>query len=83
MRADASGGGQGRLAGVFVNGRELQPQDVAALSQLVYPISPGRHWLDAQGSAGYENGPALWNLHHLGQQAAAALVTSRGCTATR
>ncbi len=72
LRADASGGGQGNLTGVFINGRELHPQDVAALSQIVYPILPGRYWLDAQGNAGYENGPAQWNLASLAQQAAAA-----------
>lgn len=72
LRADASGGGRGVLTGVFINGRELHPQDVMALSQIVYPILPGRYWLDAQGNAGYENGPAQWNLAYLAQQAAAA-----------
>jgi hypothetical protein len=72
LRADASGGGKGTLTGVFINGRELHPQDVAGLSQIVYPILPGRYWVDAQGNAGFENGPAQWNLAYLAQQAAAA-----------
>ena len=31
LPADASGGGQGRLTAVFINGRELHPSDVMAL----------------------------------------------------
>jgi hypothetical protein len=69
LRADASGGGQGRLTGVFINGRELHPRDVAALQQITLVI-PGRYWVDAQGNGGYEGGPAIFNLYVLAQQAA-------------
>jgi hypothetical protein len=69
LRADASGGGQGRLTGVFINGRELHPRDVAALQQIT-PVVPGRYWVDAQGNGGYEGGPAIFNLYALAQQAA-------------
>ncbi len=65
LRADASGGSsRGRQTWVWVNGRELHPLDVMQLSQLI-PVSPGRYWLDAQGFAGYEGGPALLNLWQL------------------
>ncbi len=60
--ADASGGGQGALTGVFINGRELHPLDVVGLQQLIGQVWPGRWWVDAQGNYGLENGPALGNL---------------------
>ena len=69
LRADAPGGGNGKLTGVFINGRELHPRDVQALQQIT-PVSPGRYWVDAQGTGGYEGGPAIFNLHQLAQQAA-------------
>lgn len=53
MPADASGGGSGRLTGVFINGRELHPTDVAALRQrLGRQPWPGRWWADASGRFG-------------------------------
>ncbi len=58
LPADASGGG----TGVFVNGRELHPFDMAALQQITGPILPGRYFINAQGLAGFEGGPPLWNL---------------------
>jgi hypothetical protein len=65
---DASGGGQGGLTGVFVNGRELHPQDVMALSTLG-PVTPGRYWLRFDGWYGVEGGMPLGNLIMLAQQA--------------
>ncbi len=66
LRADASGGGTGYLTGVFVNGRELHPYDVAVLSTFV-AVQLGRFWVDAAGNCGYEGGPALVNLYQLAQ----------------
>jgi hypothetical protein len=68
LRADASGGGHGRLTGVFINGRELHPRDVQALQQIT-SVVPGRYWVDAQGNGGYQGGPAIFNLYYLAQQA--------------
>lgn len=65
LPADISGGG----TRVFINGRELHPRDLAGLQQLTGPIALGRYWLDAQGNAGMEGGPALVNLRLLAQQA--------------
>jgi hypothetical protein len=62
LPADASGGGQGTLTGVFVNGRELHPLDVLGLQQLIGQVWPGRWWVDAQGNYGLEGGPPLGNL---------------------
>lgn len=70
LRADASGGGSGQLTGVFINGRELHPHDVAALQQIT-AVFPGRYWVDAQGYGGWENGPVMFNLYQLANQARA------------
>lgn|GEM_PF-1104858 len=68
LPANASGGG----TGVFVNGRELHPLDVAALSQLG-PVLRGRWFVDRDGNVGVEGGPVLFNLI-----AAARAAQSRG-----
>lgn len=64
LPADISGGG----TGVFINGRELHPVDLAGLQQLTGPVAPGRYWVDAQGYAGLEGGPAIANLRALAAQ---------------
>lgn len=58
LQADASGGG----TAVFINGRELHPQEVVGLEQLFGAVQTGRYWLDAFGNYGFEGGPALGNL---------------------
>lgn len=58
LQADASGGG----TGVFINGRELHPQEVAFLQSIFGVVIPGRYWMDWQGIGGYEGGPAIFNL---------------------
>jgi hypothetical protein len=64
----ASGGGHGRLTGIFVNGRELHPADVQALLAVYGQAWPGRWWVNGIGNFGPEGGPAIGNL----RQAAAA-----------
>ena len=61
LQANASGGG----TGVFVNGRELPPYDLAALQQMTGPIAPGRYFITAQGLAGYEGGAVVYDLNAL------------------
>jgi hypothetical protein len=58
----ASGGGHGRLTGIFVNGRELHPYDVAALIAAYGQAWPGRWWVNGAGDFGPEGGPAIGNL---------------------
>jgi len=53
--------------GVFINGRELHRLDLEGLKRLVGPVMPGRYWLDGQGYAGQEGGPAIANLRLLAQ----------------
>jgi hypothetical protein len=68
LLADASGGGRGMLTGVFINGRELHPQDVAGLVASLGGVLPGRYWVDAQGNFGNEGGPWLGNLWAMARQ---------------
>lgn len=64
LAAEASGGGDGRLTGVFVNGRELHPFDVQRLRQ-IGPVWPGRYRWDAGGNVSTEAGVPLFNFHAL------------------
>ena len=65
--ANASGGGQGNLTGVFMNGREVHPVDVAGFQGLVGAVLPGRWWVDASGNYGLEGGPPMGNLVAMAQ----------------
>jgi hypothetical protein len=62
LPATASGGGSGRVTGIFVNGRELHPDDVRALWALYGQAWPGRWWVNARGDFGFEGGPPIGNL---------------------
>ena len=53
---------------IWVNGRRLPQADVQALERITGPINPGRYWVDGDGNAGYEGGPALVNLRQLASQ---------------
>ncbi len=68
LQPDASGSG----TGVFINGRELHPEEVAFLQRIFGAVIPGRYWMDWQGIGGYEGGPALFNV------AAAAAAGAQG-----
>lgn len=64
--ADASGGGDGRLSGVFINGRELHPLDVQGLTLLLgQPPAPGAWWVDALGNFGPQGYGSVGNLHQI------------------
>jgi hypothetical protein len=65
LQANASNGN----TGIVVNGRELPVPDVLALQQITGAIAPGRYFITAQGLAGYEGGPAQWNLAAMAQAA--------------
>jgi hypothetical protein len=67
--AGASGGGTGRLTGVFINGRELHPLDVQGLTMLFgQPPTPGQWWVDGFGNFGPLGCGAVGNLHQLVDQ---------------
>lgn len=61
--AVASGGGDGRTTGVFINGRELHPLDVQGLTTMLgtAPVA-GQWWVDGQGNFGAAGQPAIGNL---------------------
>ena len=59
LQPGASGGG----TGVYINGREIHPQDLAALQALLGWVAPGRYFLDGWGNAGLEGGMATVNLY--------------------
>jgi hypothetical protein len=61
LARDASSG----TTGVFVNGRELPGDDLAALEALVGAVPPGRYFLDGDGNAGPEGGAPVVNLWSL------------------
>ncbi len=65
---NASGGG----TSTYINGRELHPQDVALLSQMIGSyVPPARYWVDSMGNGGLEGMPASFNLYALAQNARA------------
>lgn len=59
LAVNASGGG----TGIFVNGREIHPQEYLALAQMYGSVVPGRYWMNAQLIGGFEGGPAIFNLN--------------------
>lgn len=65
---NASGGGDGRLTGLWINGRELHPVDVQVLTTILGRVIPGRWWVDAQGNAGQDGGPAVMNVLLIARQ---------------
>jgi hypothetical protein len=72
LRSDVSGGGDGEITGLFINGREVHPEDAHELSLFVH-VLPGRYWLDSRGSYGYEGYPNV-----LGNLLQAAAQSSHG-----
>lgn len=62
MHAQASVGALRGITRVFVNGRELHPQELRYLQQLYGAVRPARYWLDARGVGGYEGGPPQFDL---------------------
>ncbi len=81
LKADASGGGTGRLTGVFINGREIHPEEYAYLQSLFGYVQQGRFWMDAYGNVGYEGVPqVLVNLAAAARQAGRGGGNSSGWT---
>ncbi len=67
--SSASGGGTGALTGVFINGRELHPLDVAGLTAVLGTAPwPGRWWVDGQGNYGLPGQAPMGNLVALAAQ---------------
>ncbi|HEY3067888.1 MAG TPA: hypothetical protein VGL09_19025 [Methylomirabilota bacterium] len=58
LRPDASRSN----TGVFVNGRDIHPQERAFLQQCFGYVNRAHYWLNAQGIGGYDRGPAQFDL---------------------
>ncbi|MEL7298534.1 MAG: hypothetical protein AAGJ86_12800 [Pseudomonadota bacterium] len=68
LSPSASGGGQGRMTGVFINGREIHPMEYRFYQSLFGQVLPGRFWMNAQGIGGYVGGPPIFNVVQAMQQ---------------
>ena len=49
--------------GVFVNGRQLLPYEVAQLRQIFGSVIPGSYWMWYDGTYGLVGGPPIGNLY--------------------
>ena len=58
LKANASNGD----TGVFINGRNLPQADLTIIQTVTGYLKPGKYWIDYEGNAGLEGGPALVNL---------------------
>jgi hypothetical protein len=58
----ASVGYRAGVTRVYINGREIHPQELGYLQRLYGHVQPARYWLDARGIGGYEGGPAQFDL---------------------
>jgi hypothetical protein len=76
LDARASVGRSAGVTGVFINGRELHPQELVYLTRLDGHVVPARYWLDARGIGGYEGRPAQFDLRAraMAQQRSAGYV---------
>ena len=53
LAANASGGGDGRMTGTFINGREIHPLEHAFYQQVLGHVWPGQFWMNDRGQGGY------------------------------
>lgn len=76
LHARASVGHRAGITRVFINGREIHPQELGYLRRLYGHVQPARYWLDARGIGGYEGGPAQFDLRAqaLSQQRSAGYI---------
>jgi hypothetical protein len=74
LAADASVQSRRDKTFVYVNGREIHPQELTYLQGLFGTVTPARYWLNAQGIGGFEGGPPQFDL----RAAAMAARSQRG-----
>jgi hypothetical protein len=80
MHPRASVGRNAGITGVYINGREIHPDELLYLRAIYGYVNRARYWLDARGIAGYEGGPAQFNVAAAARQqrAGGAGHTRRG-----
>lgn len=74
----ASVGHRAGITGVFINGREIHPDELQVLRSLYGQVPRARYWLNAQGIAGYEGGPPQFNVMAAARQARGNTHVRRG-----
>jgi hypothetical protein len=77
MDPRASVGRFAGITGVFINGREIHPDELQYLRALYGQVVRARYWLNARGIAGYEGGPPQFNVA-AAQQARSSSSVRRG-----
>lgn len=70
LAPNASDGGDGRLTAVFINGREIHPDELALLTRFFGVVVKGRYWLGPLLTGGIEGGPAIFDLRAAATSAA-------------
>jgi hypothetical protein len=80
LALEASGG----FTRVVVNNRALHPRELDWLRGRYGEVRPGRYWLDASGVAGFEGGPAQFDLRNAARgynrnTRGGALMSDGGC----
>jgi hypothetical protein len=78
LDARASVGRFAGVTGVFVNGREIHPDELQYLRALYGNVVRARYWLNARGIAGYEGGPPQFNLTAARQSRQGSSTLQRG-----
>jgi hypothetical protein len=78
MDPRASVGRFAGITGVFINGREIHPDELQHLRALYGQVVRARYWLNARGIAGYEGGPPQFNVVAAAQQARGNSSVRRG-----
>jgi hypothetical protein len=78
MDPRASVGRFAGITGVFINGREIHPDELQYLRALYGQVVRARYWLNARGMAGYEGGPPQFNVVAAAQQARGNSSVRRG-----
>lgn len=66
------------VTGVFINGREIHPDELQYLRALYGQVPRARYWLNARGIAGYEGGPPQFNVAAAAQQSRGNAHVRRG-----
>jgi hypothetical protein len=77
MDPRASVGRFAGITGVFINGREIHPEELQYLRALYGQVVRARYWLNSRGIAGYEGGPPQFNVA-AAQQARSSSSVRRG-----
>ena len=89
LHARASVGHRAGITRVFINGREIHPQELGYLRRLYGHVQPARYWLDARGIGGHRpldlrafltRSAPYWKVAGRGRVSSAPGTGRRGCS---